>query len=62
MKLKSNMIRPLLILTFVVGSFPLHSADHVPVTERELASQDNIKNKKANKDTEIGLNKQIKKH
>lgn len=41
------MIRPLLILSFVVGSFPLHSADHVPTSKRELASQESIKKNKA---------------
>ena len=61
MKLKSNMIRPLLILAFVVGSFPLHSADYVPVTERELASQDNIKKKKVNKEETVSPLKQTKK-
>jgi len=55
------MIRPLLILAFVVGSFPLHSADYVPVTERELASQDNIKKKKVNKEETVSPLKQTKK-
>jgi hypothetical protein len=31
--MKFNKIRPLLILAFVVGSFPLQSADYVPETK-----------------------------
>ena len=28
--MKFNKIRPLLLLAFLIGSFPLQSADHVP--------------------------------